>query len=492
MRIGDHFIESGLLTQERLRAALHEQDVTREPLGRILVRNGFLQQKDLLEALRLHDPVKLGQEATIVPDVPFSVLEQTRTKIMAVLPDSVYVGSLSPPWKVQRSLSPYFPMQKILVSPVSPQDLDDYLDQVRRTSSREGSFLERLLREALNEGASDIHIMPRERSYTILFRRLGVRSIYHEGGVEEYQTLAAQIKDRSRMDIAERRLPQDGGFSIEHNGRVVDLRVAAIPTTAGETLVIRLLDPDRVNPTLDALGITRLSEFRKALGRADGICLICGPTGSGKTTTLNAAVREMGFLERAIYSIEDPVEYRIPYVGQVNINQSVGLDFARGVRAFMRADPDVIIVGEIRDLETARNAIRAAETGHLVIGTLHTGAVRGAITRMADIGIPDYELRYLLRGVLAQRLVRTVCPQCHGKGCEHCKEGGYTGRTLVTEVAYLPDVEAVDAVIEGKRNWPTMLEDTVGKYTQGVTTQEEIIRVFGEEARRILEQEEAA
>ncbi|MFN4262030.1 MAG: GspE/PulE family protein, partial [Gemmataceae bacterium] len=174
-------------------------------------------------------------------------------------------------------------------------------------------------------------------SYTVFFRHLGVRRIVHEGDLEEYNMLVARIKDLSRMDLAERRIPQDGGYSMEYNGKLVDLRVATLPVGSAEYVVIRLLDPDRVQPNLDKLGITRVDEWRKGVSRPDGLCLICGPTGSGKTTTLNASIREMDRFASSIFTLEDPVEYRIPYIGQVNINQPLGLDFARGIRAFMRS-----------------------------------------------------------------------------------------------------------------------------------------------------------
>ncbi|WP_231370143.1 GspE/PulE family protein [Thioalkalivibrio sp. ALE16] len=450
-------------------------------MGKILVRNGFIRQDTLVETLRHTNPGMLMRESTLMPGLPASVLAETRSMIVAELPDTVYVATLKPKGMTRRRLRPYMGGRDIQFVPASPQRVDDYLEKAQRANANDGGMLEWMLRKALDNNASDLHIMPRMHSYTVLSRQMGVRELMHEGTMDEYNSLTAQIKDRARMDMAERRIPQDGGFSVEHNGRIVDLRVATVPTTEGETIIIRLLDPDRVNPVLDHLGITRINEFRKAMSRAEGLCLICGPTGSGKTTTLNAAVREMEVLERAIYSVEDPVEYRIPYVGQVATNDSVGLDFARAVRAFMRSDPDVILVGEIRDLETARNAVKAAETGHLVMGTLHTSSVRGAIGRLRDIGVEPHELRYLLRGVMAQRLVRTVCNECNGAGCDACGNKRYAGRSIVSEVAYLPDEESVDRVIAGECWWPSMIDDVRVKLEEGLTDLQEVRRVFGAE-----------
>jgi len=195
----------------------------------------------------------------------------------------------------------------------------------------------------------------------------------------------------------------------------------------------------------------------------------------------------MNRFEQAIFSAEDPVEYRISYTGQVNTNPLLGLDFAKSVRAFMRADPDVIVLGEIRDAETARNAVKAAETGHLVLATLHTGSIFGAVQRLKDLDIPAFELRYLLRTILVQRLVRTYCTKCRGAGCPLCFNKGYAGRTLVTEAAYFSTEKEVNSLLEGNSWWPRMVEDAVLKYSQGLTSYEEVKRVFGAEAIELLD-----
>jgi general secretion pathway protein E len=375
---------------------------------------------------------------------------------------------------------------KISFVPCNPDQLEGYLSDVQRLTHDSNNLVDRLLRMAMTENCSDLHIVPRHNTYTVMFRRLGVRQIGHEGSLEEYNTLTARIKDLSKMDLAERRIPQDGSFQIEHDGKIVDLRVATIPTANGELIVVRILDPDRVQPRLEGLGITRLDEWRKGVSRPEGLCLICGPTGSGKTTTLNASVKEMDRFGRAIYTVEDPVEYRIAYTGQVNINPSVGLDFSKAVRAFMRADPDVIVLGEVRDPDTARNAIKAAETGHLVVATLHTGSIFGAVQRLRDLEVPAHELRHLLRTVLVQRLLRVFCTHCHGKGCVLCFKTGFAGRTITSECAYFSGEKEVTDLLEGRGSWPTMVEDAVLKVEQGVTSEEEVTRVFGAEASTAL------
>jgi len=321
----------------------------------------------------------------------------------------------------------------------------------------------------------------------VFFRHLGVRHHVHEGDLDEYNTLAARIKDLSRMDLAERRIPQDGGFQMEYNGKLVDLRVADLAHGRQlSTWSSACSTPTACSLRSMAWASPALRSGEKGWSRPDGLCLICGPTGSGKTTTLNASIKEMDRFGSSIFTLEDPVEYRIPYLGQVNTNPALGLDFARGIRAFMRSDPDIIVVGEIRDPETARNAIKAAETGHLVLGTLHTGTIHGALQRLRDLDVPANELVYLLRSVLVQRLLRTICTSCQGAGCQACSHTGYAARTIVSECAYFPGEEDVKKLLKGDRWWPSMLEDAVGKYEEGLTTSKEIIRVFGEEARALI------
>jgi general secretion pathway protein E len=482
-RLGEHLLEAGLISQNMLEVALAEQHVTGDLLGKILVRSGFLTQKDLIQAIHRVDMNQLSSERSLVTRCPPEVLLESRTMILAETEDSVFLATLDDEQYVRTQMRIYYPDEALVFNPVNMDLLDEYLDALARIIRNEGALVDRLLRRALRDSVTDVHIQPRAQSYSVFFRYLGVLKHAHEGDLEEYSSLVVQIKDRSRIDIAERRVPQDGAFQVEHNGRMVDMRVATVPTVDGEKVVIRLLDPDRVNPKLDGLGISRLPKWRAGFSNADGICLICGPTGSGKTTTLNGTIREMDRFGKSINTLEDPVEYRIPYVAQVNINHVVGLDFARGVRAFMRADPEVIICGEIRDIETAQNAIKASETGHLVLGTLHTGSIRGTVDRLRDIGVEVGDLRYLLRAILVQRLIRTFCHHCKGEGCDHCYHTGFGGRSVISEVEYFSDPEDVDRMMAGEVWWPTMIDDAVGKVDQGLTSPEEVIRLFGEQGR---------
>lgn len=489
-RFGEHLLEKGLITLTALDAASREQQVTGERLGQILVANGLLSDKDRVAAILEISSERIAQENVARSRIPIDILNEYSIVISAETEATLFVSTQSDEDIVEMIVAQYYPEKDIQFVSFLPTSVNKFIDQMKKSSAvgdvreTKETLLDRTLYRALGDGASDIHIIPRRKSYTVMFRLLGVRKIVYEGQLDEYKTMIAQIKDRSRMDLAERRKPQDGGFQIEYAGKMIDLRVATIPAAQGETIIMRVLDPDRVQPTLSQLGITDVHKWRKGFNLQHGLCLICGPTGSGKTTTLNGSIKEMNRYEKSIYTVEDPVEYQIPYVNQISVNNAVGLTFASAVRAFMRADPDVIVLGEVRDEETARNAIKAADTGHLVLATLHTGSILGAVSRLKDLGVPPRELRYLLRAVLVQTLVRTKCTHCDGEGCIRCKASGYSGRTVVSECEYFEDFDDVDRILgagdtEVVRTWPTMMEDAVGKFRAGITDERELRRVFG-------------
>lgn len=473
-RLGDALLAQGALNADQLRAALAEQQVTGERLGAILLREGLVSRAALSAALGQ----EVGETQRHESMVPPLVLLQTRSRIVTITPSTAVVATASPRVLAREVLARYFPGRDLVFQPYNIDELDDYLDDLAAGGAADP--LDHLIRDAFRTGASDIHLVPRAKSYSVLMRQLGVRRYIREGSLEEYNVLAARIKDKAGMDIAERRVPQDGAWRYELAAdQVLDLRVATIPTLTGETIVLRVLDQTAVALSLDSMGITRVEEWRSGFSRPDGLCLVCGPTGSGKTSLLNATVREMDYFGRAVYSAEDPVEYRLPFVSQVNVNSLTGLTFARAVQSFMRADPDVIMIGEIRDRETAHNAMRAAETGHLVLATLHTESVTGAVRRLTDLGVEGYMLKPLLRAVIAQRLIRVACRHCAGEGCSECHGVGYTGRTAVSECAEFPTEQAVEAMMGGQVTWPTMLDDARAKLRQGLTSQAELQRVFG-------------
>ncbi|MDO8417794.1 MAG: ATPase, T2SS/T4P/T4SS family [Agitococcus sp.] len=480
--LGQYLLEKKLISPVQLHAALAEQQVTQERLGFILARDGFISRKTLLDAIIATNADQIHSEYVFSNIVPGELLLSTQTMVVAETDSVIYLATLGSEKQALVEFAPYYPGIPLVFVSANFEQMDNYLEDVRAMLQDDDSLVDKLLRKAFSDGVSDIHIVPRYNSYSVLCRHLGVRQLTHEGDLDEYNTLAARIKDLSRMDLAERRIPQDGSFQMEFNGKLVDLRVSSVPTTNSEYITIRLLDPDRVQPSLTGLGISRVDDWRKGLSRPEGINLICGPTGSGKTTTLSASIRELDRFGSSIFTLEDPVELRLPYIGQVNVNPAVGLDFARGIRAFMRTDPDVIIVGEIRDVETARNAIKAGETGHLVMGTLHTRSIHGAAQRLRDLDVPANELVYLLRSVLVQRLIRVICPKCKGARCPFCRDSGYSSRTIISECAYFPTDVEVSRMLAGERWWPSLLEDAIALCETGATDRKEVIRVFGEDA----------
>lgn len=367
-----------------------------------------------------------------------------------------------------------------------------------------------LLMEAVKERASDIHIEPYERGLEVRLRVDGtLRKILSPPKIIQ-DALISRIKILSGLDIAEKRLPQDGRIRLLVGGKDIDIRVSIIPTSQGERAVLRLLDRQTGVMSLEMLGFSDslLSQFLEALSRQSGIILVTGPTGSGKTTTLYASLLKLNTEERNIITIEDPVEYQLKGIGQMHVNPKIGLTFASGLRAILRQDPDIIMVGEIRDRETAEIAIHASLTGHLVLSTLHTNDAPGAITRLIDMGIEPFLIASSLVCVLAQRLVRTICPYCkesynpteeeriylggiqqvyHGKGCKRCFGKGYIGRTGIYELLRInPEirqmiVEKKDAVsikaIAVKSGFKTLQDDAYEKVLRGITTIEEAIRV---------------
>lgn len=481
--LAGHLERRGLVSRVILDAALAEQRVTGEPLGSILVRNGFVAKADLMEARTTHENALITPEPVDHTPIPVADLERHTIIVTGVTESEVHVSTPHDEGVAARVAAEHYPDKIVRHAAFVPDHFEGFIDRIRRASGtgEDADGLERLIGRAVEAGASDIHLTPRPRSFSVFFRVDGVRRFEREGDPESGRIMIARIKDRAGMDIAERRVPQEGRFTIDHRGRPIDLRVATVPAVDGEIVIVRVLDADRVQPDLDGLGLTHVAEWRRAVDRRDGLCLVCGPTGSGKTTTLTATVREMDRLGKAIYTIEDPVEYRVAHTGQVAVNPAAELDFARVVRSFLRADPDVIVIGEIRDEETARTAIRAADTGRLVLSTLHTGSIVGAIARLRHLGVAPADIKGGLRGVLAQSLIRTTCRACGGVGCEVCGDTGYAGRTAISECAVFDTPDALVRAARGARVWPSMREDAAAKFHAGLTTGAELARVFGAE-----------
>lgn len=378
-------------------------------------------------------------------------------------------------------------------------------------------LLNALLSEAIKESASDVHIETFEDRIVVRFR---IDGILHEV-LEPQRVLAplivSRIKVMAKLDIAEKRLPQDGRITLRIAGRAVDVRVSTMPTSHGERVVLRLLDKQNARLDLAQLGMDSktLGLMIKLISIPHGIILVTGPTGSGKTTTLYAALTSLNNDTRNILTVEDPIEFDLPGVGQTQVNYKVNMTFAKGLRAILRQDPDVVMVGEIRDLETAQIAIQASLTGHLVLSTLHTNSAIGAITRLDDMGIEPFLLSSSLIGVLAQRLMRLLCKQCkkpapatssecaimnipddpaptiyHASGCSACRNIGYTGRSGVYELIGIDDT--LRTMIHDRQSeqqikkyartlFPSIRQDGFRRVLAGDTTLEEILRVTSEE-----------
>lgn len=478
----EYLLKNNLVQREALQAAKLESDETGASLGGVLRQRGLVQHAPLIAAMVEVGEHTLVGEELFSPKVPSELLISLNTMLVAEHEGRLYLSTSSPRSLVAEALKPYFPNAELRFIPHAVGQIERHLESLRRSAPMDKGVLDKALRTAIERGISDIHIIPKDTGYLMMFRHLGVRVTEHEGPHSEMWRLAARIKDLAGMDLAEQRVPQDGSFSIVHNRRTVDFRVATVPVIHGEYLVLRVLDPENVSPSMDGLGISRLEEWRNGITRSDGLCLICGPTGSGKSTTLNASIKEFDRLSRSIFTVEDPVEYSSAFTGQVSINAAVGLDFSSVLKAFMRADPDIIVLGEVRDNETAKAAARAAETGHLVLATLHnTDSIRGAALRLSDLGVPAYALAQLLRVVLVQRLMRIVCKACGGDGCADCNGVGYTGRTVVSECARFRDTDEVNRMLNGERWWPSMLDDAVSKVRDGTSSRAELLRVFGHE-----------
>lgn len=374
-----------------------------------------------------------------------------------------------------------------------------------------------ILGEAIKEGASDIHLETFEKRLVVRFRVDGVLREVLEPKRELAALLVSRVKVMSRMDIAEKRIPQDGRISLRVGGREVDIRVSTLPSANGERVVMRLLDKQAGRLSLQHLGMSARDRtlMEANVRKPHGIILVTGPTGSGKTTTLYASLVSLNDRTRNILTVEDPIEYHLEGIGQTQVNPKVDMTFSRGLRAILRQDPDVVMVGEIRDRDTAEIAVQASLTGHLVLSTLHTNSAIGAITRLVDMGVEPFLLSSSLLGVLAQRLVRVLCPSCKEpyradeaecrllganpeapptlyriQGCAQCHQHGYKGRTGIYELVVFDEplrsmihnqASEQDMTRHARTLGPSIRDDGLRKVLEGVTTVEEVLRVTREE-----------
>ncbi|MBN1805533.1 MAG: Flp pilus assembly complex ATPase component TadA [Sedimentisphaerales bacterium] len=396
------------------------------------------------------------------------------------------------------------------------QDQQDNSDDLEKMAGQSPiiKFVNYLISNAVREGASDIHIEPKEKYMRTRYRIDGVLFEMKQSPLKMHPAIVSRIKIMADLDISERRLPQDGKIKVSVGGRAIDLRISTLPTNHGEKVVIRVLDSQSITRGLEQLGMEPdiKDGFAEQIAMPHGILLVTGPTGSGKSTTLYSALGQMDGDKLNISTVEDPVEYELGFCNQVQINEKIGLDFATSLRSLLRQDPDVIMIGEIRDNETARIAVQAALTGHLVLSTLHTNDAACSITRLVNIGIEPYLIAASLNGVLAQRLVRKICQNCkeiykvtehvaryveragvdpgqiyHGAGCDQCRGSGYVGRVGIYELLIIDepfrDMINKDSSVNNMRQTfhesgsRSLFDDGILKVKQGQTTMEEVLRV---------------
>ncbi len=543
-KLGEILLERGLVTREDLDRALEIQRERGDKLGRILVDLGFIAQKDLLQALsdqlgvplaHIDGPPAVSPETERLSSqflrqakiLPLRLEGQTLTLAMA---DPLDFETLSAA-RMATGLD-------ILPEIATESEILDALERYYGEADKESAVLSRdgeeaaadlehlrdmaseapvirlvnaMIASAVERRASDIHLEPFEREFRVRFRIDGVLHQEEAPPRELKAAIISRVKLMARLNIAERRLPQDGRIKVKALGREVDLRVSTLPTLYGESVVMRLLDRsagdfyDLHNLGFDPLMLGRMEHFT---AMPHGIFLVTGPTGSGKSTTLYAALKRINQTDKKIITIEDPVEYQMDGINQIHVNSQIGLTFASGLRHIVRQDPDVIMVGEIRDRETADVAIRAALTGHFVYSTLHTNDAPSAIARLTDMGVENYLISSSVVAVLAQRLVRVICSSCQvsagermspygemipswrGAGCEHCFGSGYKGRVGIFELMELNEgmrkrimanADAGELTQLARQNGMRPLrEDGWLKVAGGVTTADEVIRVTQE------------
>ena len=556
IRLGDLLVQQGLLTEEQLRFALDEQKRSGRKLGRIVVESAFVTEEAISRALARQLQIVYTDLKHFNPQPHLINLlsEAQARRFRAVVLDEVNgllrVGFVDP-----TDMQAYDEVVRIVrrdidLAVVAESQLLALIDRVyRRTEEITGlakeltadlgdvpvefgdllgtssgteeapvvKLLQTVFEEAMRARASDIHIEPLEHSLRVRFRIDGVLHVQMEADSKIASALALRLKLMSGLDISEKRLPQDGRFAIKVRAAMVDVRISTMPTQYGESIVMRLLNQSTGLLGLDRLNMPprTLERLRHAVRRPSGLVLVTGPTGSGKTTTLYAALSELNTTEKKIITVEDPVEYRLPGINQVQVHDKIDLSFERVLRSALRQDPDIVLVGEMRDQTTAEIGMRAAMTGHMVLSTLHTNDVISTPIRLLDMGVPRYMVAISVQLVLAQRLVRVICENCaeahqpsahehewlryelgdtvdqrsfkKGRGCAHCGGTGYQGRTGVYEMLEMSNevVEAINsddtgAFVQAARKQmagETLRRDAVRLAVRGRTTIEEAMRI---------------
>jgi general secretion pathway protein E len=473
----DMLADSGILSPDNIARARTASRQTNLPFDRVFSELGLLPEEDICRLFRRYCDCPAEVESGIRPDMDLAGmigLDYLNDRAIAPLQldDQTITLLLADPFDMASIEAVAFKLDRQVVAVIAPRSavearlgdmggaapdiadtpeqplnglFDDDLDRLRDIALEAPvvAFVSRTIQRAIEAGATDIHIEPLSDRLQVRFRRDGILTSEEPASLAIAAGVVTRIKILARLNIVERRLPQDGRMRLATRGQEKDFRVSITPCVHGETIVLRLLKDSGLKLDLRDLGYA--ADAARSIGRlagyANGIVAMTGPTGSGKTTSLYALVSSLDRLRHKIFTVEDPVEYRIDGITQMQVHSEIGLDFARSLRSVLRQDPDIILVGEIRDRETARIAIQAALTGHLVLTTLHTNSAIGAVTRLRDMGVEPYLIAATLRGAIAQRLVRKICPSCHGSGrdeagkaCQPCAGEGYAGRTAIYEI----------------------------------------------------------
>ncbi len=546
VRLGELLINEGILTNEQLNKALEEQKKLKsegkyKKLGELLVELGFVDEKTILQILSRQleiDFVDLYAEKIdydLLSSFPISMLEENLVLPFKMDENEIHIATADPlnydiidmlQRLVNKNAKVYLAFSKDILAVIEnvkkyqkAKELikkikNDLNETVTLTSGAIDEFVDFILKDAIEKRCTDVHIEPQKYNFLIRGRIDGVLIELFSFDNEIYAPLVSKIKLLSNMDISEKRKPQDGRFTRTYDNKAYDFRVSTAPVLHGESVVLRILDQQKILLKMDELGMSEhnLKRFEFLIKSPYGIVFVTGPTGSGKTTTLYAALNEIKGPEKKIITIEDPIEYELSLVQQIPVNYKIGLSFAGVIKNILRQDPDIIMIGEIRDSDTLSSAIQASLTGHLVLGTLHTNDSISTITRLVQMGAEAYMVSDSMLGAVAQRLIRKICPHCKsvyhpqeeelkllkdylpdkmtfykGKGCKFCNFTGYYGREMISEVLIVNN-EISKMINEGKdresilkeakkTGFITMIEDAINKLKAGITTIEEILRV---------------
>jgi len=546
-RIGDLLVEAGLLSDERLQEALQEQKELQMKLGDVLLTRGYISEQQLIEVLEFQLGIPHVQlfrqklDPKLISLIPKQTAEQHTVipiriegnRLIVAMADPLdyfaidelrmitglrIVPTIASKDELNRVIKRYYGLQESIDQISENLALSETEEHILKPDLEEQSpvvkTVNQIISQAVELGASDIHIDPQDDGLRIRYRIDGMVRTERTMPIHMQSVIVARIKIMANLNVSERRVPQDGRIEMEINYRKIDIRLSTLPTIYGEKIVMRILDMGSALTEIDRLGMSKrnMDAFKTGITRPFGVVLITGPTGSGKTTTLYSALSRLNQEEVNIITIEDPVEYQLLGINQVQVNPAVGLTFAQGLRAILRQDPNIVMVGEIRDTETAEIAVRAAMTGHLVLSTLHTNSSVNSLTRLIDMGVEPFLIASALNTVVGQRLVRRICTHCavpytpveeeaqmlsefglpndrlrRGLGCAECAHTGYKGRIAIHEVLAVDDplrsmilkrssdYEYLEYAL--KNGLETMLQDGLTKAAAGLTSIQEVYRV---------------